>query len=33
MTADLQSITFMALMGRHELDPAMAVSVVVPIDK
>jgi len=33
VTADLHSITVVALMGRHELDAAVAVPMVVPIDK
>jgi len=33
VTADLHSITVVALMGRHELDAAVAVPVVVPVNK
>lgn len=31
--ADLRSLTIVTLMGRHEFDPAVAVLVVVPVDK
>ena len=33
MTADLQCISVVALVGRHELDAAVAVPMVVPVDK
>ena len=33
MSTDLDSLTAMALMGRHELDAAVAVPMVVPVDK
>jgi len=33
VTADLQCITVVALVGRHELDAAVAVPMVVPVDK
>jgi len=33
VTADLHSTTVVALMGRHKLDPAVAVPVVVPVHK
>ena len=31
MTADLYGLTTVTLDGRHELDPAMAVPMVVPV--
>ena len=33
MPTDLQGLTDVPLLGRHELDPAVAVPVVVPIRK
>ena len=33
VTADLHSITVVALLGRHEFDSAVAVPVVVPVHK
>lgn len=33
VTADLLSITVVTLMGRHKLDPAVEVPVVVPVHK
>ena len=33
VTADLHSITVVALVGRHELDAAVAVPMVVPVRK
>ena len=33
VTADLHSITVVALMGGHNLDPAVAVPMVVPVHK
>jgi hypothetical protein len=33
VTADLQCITVVVLVWRHELDPAVAVPMVVPSDK
>ena len=33
VTTDLHSLGIVALMGRHELDAAVAVLMVVPIDK
>jgi hypothetical protein len=33
MTADHHSITVVALVGRHEFDPAVAVLMVVPVRK
>ena len=33
VVADLHGLAAMALVGRHELDAAVAVSVVVPIHK
>ena len=33
LAADLHSLTEMALLGRHKFDAAMAVLVVVPINK
>ena len=33
MTTDLDGLTAVALVGRHEFDAAMAVPVVVPVDK
>ncbi len=33
MVADLNRITVVTLNRRHELDPAVAVLVVVPIDE
>ena len=31
--ADLLSLTIETLLGRHELDPAVTVPMVVPVDK
>jgi hypothetical protein len=33
VTTDLSSISVVALLGRHEFDAAVAVSVVVPVHK
>ena len=33
MAADLHSLAVVALLGRDELDAAVAVPLVVPIDK
>jgi hypothetical protein len=33
VTADLHSITVVALLGRHEFEAAVAVPVVVPVHK
>jgi hypothetical protein len=33
VTTDLDGLTAVALVGRHEFDAAMAVPVVVPIRK
>jgi hypothetical protein len=33
VTADLHSLTVVALVGSHELDPAVAVPVVVTVNK
>jgi hypothetical protein len=33
VTADLHGLTAVTLVGCHELDPAVAVPVVVPVDE
>jgi len=33
VTADLDGLTTVTLLGRHELDAAVAVTVVVPVHK